>query len=121
MVFIAVIVLSILAYYSFEHSSAFLLSFAWALPVMLLISGLDVCGNRSTIASNIFSNKFIVFIGEISFEFFLIHQLIIRYLNFINKHIHFGNYMYLIAFCLTVCMAYYIHVNLGAVVKRILR
>lgn len=121
MVFIAIIVLSILAYYSFEHSSAFLLSFAWALPVMLLISGLDVCGNRSTIVNNIFSNKFIVFIGEISFEFFLIHQLIIRYLSFINKYIQFENYIYLIAFCITVCMAYYIHKNLDAVVKRILR
>ena len=88
---------------------------------MLLISGLDACGNRSTIVNNVFSNKFTVFIGEISFEFFLIHQLIIRYLSFINKYIQFENYIYLIAFCLTVCMAYYIHKNLDAVVKRILR
>lgn len=109
LIIIALLTLGSLSGYSFYNSSAFLLSFVWTIPVMILIGGLDICGNSSNVVNVIFSNRFIIFIGEISFEFFLVHQLIIRYLNYVNKYIHIGNCVYLVAFLLTLWLATYIH------------
>ena len=45
-----------------------------------------VFGVRSEIIKYIFENPIAVGIGNISFEIFLIHQLVIKYMDFINSH-----------------------------------
>lgn len=108
-VLFSIIILALLSFYSFNHSSVYLLSFAWCVPVALLIAGLDACKDCRTLINNIFGNKFIVFIGDISFEFFLFHQLIINYFNKINSFIKIGNTIYAIALTLAIIVAYRIH------------
>ncbi len=68
---------------------------AWTVPsIFLLISARQDSG----LISSIFSNKLISKMGSISFEFFLIHQLCIRYLSFIFSHLDVSINMFTQAF-----------------------
>ena len=51
----------------------------WIIPSVVLLAILKT-GNHCKIVKILFENRIIVFVGNISFELFLIHQLVIRYL-----------------------------------------
>lgn len=64
----------IIVYRNFDDK--YFLVAKWVIPSLLILSGL--INNDSKITELVFSNRLIVFIGNISFEIFLIHQLVIR-------------------------------------------
>lgn len=53
----------------------------WSIPSVMLIGLLYLGEGDSRIVNIIFKNPILVFIGNISFELFLIHQLVIRYVR----------------------------------------
>ena len=61
--------------------------------------------------TSLFTNGFAQWLGNISFEFFLLHQLIIRYLSALARRIFTGEswvtyfITYVIAFVLCCCLA----------------
>lgn len=62
---------------SWENGELFSV-FAWTIPSVFLVLALACQENRNE-AGFIFENRFFLFIGDISFELFLIHQLASRY------------------------------------------
>ncbi len=73
----------------------------WIIPVILILIGL-VKGNSHTL-SLLFNNSFLIFMGRISFEFFLIHQIVIRYIKLISSYIQYeGVLIYLPAFVISI-------------------
>ena len=74
----------------------------WSLPVYAIIIGLfDI--EQEQFSKVIFQNKFVLFLGKISLELFLIHQLVIRYVEvFARKLNMLSPYIYIIAFFITV-------------------
>ncbi len=58
----------------------------WIMPVSLLIYSIGAAA-KANITLKVFSNKGMVILGNISFEIFLLHQLIIRYVERLF-HIH---------------------------------
>lgn len=60
---------------------------AWTFPSMIIVGTAAV--NCSHLTKIVFENKIIVFVGNISFEIFLIHQLVIRYMSIFSKRIGF--------------------------------
>lgn len=76
-VIIVSIILFLILALSFESQSEFFSASIWCLPVALLLGFLYIGDDDSKIINAIFKNKIIVGLGNISFEFFLIHQLVI--------------------------------------------
>lgn len=58
---------------------------AWALPSILLLLCILFLGEQKKGISLLWENPFLVWVGNISFEFFLIHQLTIRYVEYVTK------------------------------------
>ena len=74
---------------SFSVDSEWFSVCIWVIPsiIIVLILGAE---SRNRFIGCIFENKFIVKVGNYSFEIFLIHQLVIRYVNYI---FHVNNVM----------------------------
>ena len=98
----------IILYISLEIKSVFFLVTTWSLPATLIILGLTN-SRLDHFASLIFCNRIIVKLGDISFELFMFHQLIIRYLSFFSNKFFpiYKNslFIYLLAFILSVIMS----------------
>lgn len=110
-VLLSILALFILTYYSVNHNSVYFLSFTWCIPIAILIASLDICKNNENLINCIFSNKWIVFIGEISFEIFLYHWLIIIYLNKLTSLFDVGSEIYILTFFITIFLSYMTHYN----------
>lgn len=76
--FITLVIL-ILAVLSFSTKDEIYSVACWVLPVMILIPCIVLAGSWSKVVNTILGNRAIVFLGNISFECFLLHQLVIRY------------------------------------------
>lgn len=70
-------------YCSLNRNSEWFSVFLWTIPVAVLLYGAASFDCKEKIISVIFNNKMIVYLGKISFNFFLIHQLCIRYIHII--------------------------------------
>lgn len=83
----------------------------WTFPTIILICSVVLGDENSMVIKKIFQNKYIFFIGNISFEIFLVHQLIIRYLENISWKIGAKGsfYVYCMAFIITVIISYVYH------------
>lgn len=77
----------ILLYFSAFSNSMFYCTAAWSIPNVLLFLSLTSNTTHNFLKSKIFNTKLLVFIGNISFEIFLIHQLVFRYMAYIFKTI----------------------------------
>lgn len=90
----AIIILSI------DTNSEFFSTAIWFVPSILTIVSISFGEQESKIIKTVFSNKAITFMGNISFEFFLIHQLVIRYIKVLsNKLIQYDGFIiYIFAF-----------------------
>ena len=66
---------------SLERQSELFSTALWTIPCGMIILSLAAGDKTSNIIKMLFENKLILFIGNISFEIFLIHQLVIRYLT----------------------------------------
>lgn len=77
------------------------------LPMFLIILAFAISGssNNKGFISKILSNKYLVWLGEISFCFYLIHVLVIRVVGFIMNKIFFNvNLIILSSLCLIVTL-----------------
>lgn len=66
---------------SMDKNSEYYSTAYWMAPVCFLFTVVCVGEKDSKLVCLLFQNKFLVFIGEISFELFLTHQLCIRYMR----------------------------------------
>lgn len=74
----------------------------WSLPVCAIIVGLFGT-EQERFSKVIFQNKFVLFLGKISLELFLIHQLVIRYVEVCARKLNlFSPFVYIIALLITV-------------------
>ena len=78
----AIIALIIISSLSFSTNSEWFSVCVWVIPsiIVVLILGAD---SRDKCIGCIFENKYIVKVGNYRFVIFLIHQLVIRYVNYI--------------------------------------
>lgn len=75
---------------SLNSQSEFYSVCAWTLPCTMLLLSVALAEEwLLTVFRCVFENFFIVFVGNISFEFFLLHQLIIRYGSVLANKIGF--------------------------------
>ena len=85
------------------------LSAIWSLPAYAIIAGLFGCENNN-IAKVLFQNKLVLYLGRMSLELFLIHQLVIRYVETLARKLHLmSTNMYSIAFLISVIGATALH------------
>lgn len=81
----------------------------WSLPVYAIIVGLFGLKNNNIIIS-LFQNRFVLYLGRISLELFLIHQLVIRYVEtFARKLCLMSPNVYIIAFLVSLIGATVLH------------
>lgn len=104
---ISIILMFALIVLSLNTNSEFFSVAVWFAPSIMMISAVALGDGRSKIIDVVFSNKIIQRIGNISFEIFLIHQLVIRYLREIfNRVIDYnGIIIYFCAFVATIICA----------------
>lgn len=81
--YVFAIVLSIIIFVTSIYHKHELYSVAvWYIPVIFLLLSAIWCNvENSNFLKLVFENRALYFIGTISFEFFMIHQLIIRYVD----------------------------------------
>lgn len=110
-VIIVSIILFLILALSFESQSEFFSASMWCLPVALLLVFLYIGDDDSKIINAIFKNKIIVGLGNISFEFFLIHQLVIILLekNFEIIQLEKPFWLYLLAFVISIACAFIVN------------
>ncbi len=82
-------------------------SAVWALPVMLILAVLYLKENQSKAVKWTFQNSLLVWFGDISMEFFLIHMPVIRYLEVCYRRLNwdYNVFLYILGFILSVVAA----------------
>ena len=103
------LVLSItLLYSSLNVNNALYLTFIWAIPSILLIGVLALGNSTQKINKWVFENPMVVFIGNISFELFLLHQLVIRYVETICSKVGLDRNVaiYVVAIIVAIIISY---------------
>lgn len=95
-----------LLYLSAHSNNWFYLTAAWIIPNIALFAGI-INNNFNYIKTKFFNNKFLVFIGNISFEIFLIHFLVFKYFTYYSKKIGLDDtiWVYILSFSLTVLIS----------------
>lgn len=81
---VALVLSFIISYFSVSANDELYAVVAWVIPSMLLII---FATSHTELSKIVFSNRVVLFFGNISFEFFLFHQLCIRYIEVINRKI----------------------------------
>ena len=96
----------ITAYYSSNTNNSVFLATVWIIPSLLLLICATIEGEGIFLA-NITRNKVFVYIGNISFYVFLIHQLIIRYDELLFNKLGINVlYSYIVSLALTAILAF---------------
>lgn len=72
-----------IGYCSLSRNSEWFSVFVWTIPVAVLLYVVASLDCKEEIISILFRNKMITCLGKISFNFFLIHQLCMRYVHII--------------------------------------
>lgn len=80
-------------------NSEFFSTVAWSIPSINILVISLYCRDTNTLLTKVFNSRFLIYIGNISFELFLIHHLIIRYVQYfwIKLGLHINVLMYIIA------------------------
>ena len=87
-----------------KASNAFLVAI-WSLPAYAIIKGLFGM-EKEHVSILLFQNKLVLYLGKISLELFLIHQLVIRYIEtFANKLNLMSSNVYIVSFLITIMVA----------------
>lgn len=103
----SVFILCILSVISIDTQSEYFSVCFWTVPVILLLLSVAMGDKQSRLIIGVFQNKAAMFMGEISFEFFLIHQLVIRYVEKICTKLVLDRnlWQYFIAFVISVLLS----------------
>lgn len=101
----ALILGTLLVFASMDSESELFSSAAWVTPSVLLL--LSVYRGENNAVGSIFKKKGLVFIGNISFELFLIHQLVIRYMTSMITHmgLEINSLIYVTAILVSIILA----------------
>lgn len=104
---ISALLMIILTVFSLNTQSEYFLTAVWFIPAIMMISAAALGDRVSKIIDTVFSNKVILYIGKLSFELFLIHQLVIRYVSVIfNKLLNYnGLFIYVSALLISILCA----------------
>ncbi|RMZ60841.1 acyltransferase [Chryseobacterium nematophagum] len=82
-------------------------SFYYWIPMSYLIFSFSF---QKGIISRFLSHKTFIYLGEISFGFYMFHQIVLRYLSYLNSkilHMNYGIYFTLIAFIVSLIISHY--------------
>ncbi len=85
---------------------------AWTIPNIILLTCILLNEGRDSLINKIFANKFVVYIGNISFEFFILHTLVLRVTGKLAEICLNENYtfsVYAVALCVTIIVAHVFH------------
>ena len=85
---------------------------AWTIPNIILLACILLNEGRDNFINKIFTNKFIVYIGNISFEFFILHTLVLRVTGWLFKKMFVESHtfsVYAAALILTIITAHISH------------
>lgn len=110
LLFSGIIVSITLLVWTTQHvvGNAFLVAI-WSLPAYAIIIGLFGM-EKKHVSILLFQNKLVLYLGKISLELFLVHQLVIRYIEtFANKLNLMSSFMYIVAFLITIIVATVLH------------
>ncbi len=113
----------ILLYFSAFSNSMFYCTAAWSIPNVLLFLSLISSKKHNYLKEKILNTKLLVFIGNISFEIFLIHQLVFRYMAYIFKTIGLPNsiLIYLFGIIITIILSVLYKENENKILKCVIR
>lgn len=114
----AVAACAVLIELSMNSSSRLFAVAVWTLPALVLIMSVAIGANKVLLVRWAFENRMIVFVGNISLEFFLLHQLSIRYCNKIASYIGIEkSVLFGVGICLLSVAAAWICQKLFAAIK----
>ena len=91
---------------------------AWTIPNVILLLCILFNEGRNTLINKIFTNKLIVYIGNISFEFFMLHTLALNATGRILRKVFHGEFTfssYVVALCVTIIAAHVCHKVKGVI------
>ena len=113
----------ILLYFSAFSNSMFYCTAAWSIPNVLLFLSLTGNTTHNFLKSKIFKTKLLVFSGNISFEIFLIHQLVFKYMAYIFKTIGLPNsiWIYILGIIITIILSVIYKENENKILKCVIR
>lgn len=89
---ISIFVLCIASAISFSQNSEWFSVCVWVIPAMSIVYILGF-NRQDKFIDCIFSNYFITVIGDYSFDIFLIHQLVIRYVDYFLPFCNFAKFL----------------------------
>lgn len=113
----------ILLYFSAFSNSMFYCTAAWSIPNVLLFLSLTANKRHNYLKEKTFNTKLLVFIGNISFEIFLIHQLVFRYMAYIFKTMGLPDsiWIYVFGIIITVVLSVLYKENENKILKCVIR
>lgn len=85
--FISVVVSVMMMICSFDSKCLIYTVAVWTLPCAGILVSIVLGSQKSLVLRALFENKIIVFLGNISFEFFLWHQLVITYCKKLGSYV----------------------------------
>jgi peptidoglycan/LPS O-acetylase OafA/YrhL len=103
----AILLFAVFFLYHDQISQVYRYSFYYWIPMSVIIY---VFAYRKGILSKILSNDKLVLLGEISFGFYLLHQLVIRYFEELRKYVKIplGDYtLMVVLFVITLVLSYF--------------
>ena len=105
------IIIGIITAFSLDTNSEFFSTVLWFVPSSMMILAIAFGDKNSLLIDMNYSNRFIKFIGNISFEFFLIHQLVIKYVRALSsKLVHYDGFIiYVFSFIIAIMASYIWH------------
>lgn len=96
---------------------------AWNVPLLIMIMSLAGGDENSKAIKVVFGNKIAVFLGEISFEFYLFHQLVLRVGNAGYNYFGFtkDGWLVFIALAVTILISSCYHLTSKSIIRRLQR
>lgn len=117
-IFIALLLCTGILILSMSQNSEIYAVACWTIPVCILVACIALGSLRkSFLVRSLFENKVIVWIGNISFELFLTHHLIIRYTRLLFSKANLGDSFLL--YVVAIVLSFVVSVVLHAVLQKI--
>ena len=118
-VLLAITMCIVLTVLSMNFEGLFFTVSVWTIPVLTLTMSVALGASKAPMVRWVFENRIIVFMGNISFEFFLLHQLAIRYCRKIGEYIGIGDsVVFGIGILLLSIAAAWVWQNMFAIIKQ---
>lgn len=106
--------------FSNMYKSELFSSFVWTIPCAYVVYRVALANEDNTYLHSVFESKILQFLGSISFELFLLHQLVVRYiLKIASKWVDDDAwYLYLVSLIISLVLSYITHEFLNWIRKK---